>query len=398
MGHCDGDDATNTVASKVRLPSFQDNFNMSPGMAGVIFHSTQQHSNEIICSEMIWGLCPKSGSKNHPLPPGVSKHFSNLMFNARSETLYEKRTFRELALNGQTCLWCIDGFFEWKEPEKNVLSNQSGKQPYFVYRKGGDLPLVIPGLFTKVNTGRIDNATGREETLETFTLITTAACQPLKWLHHRQPCFIWDMNLANEWLCNPSEELMTQISKLSSRIQEIDNCLAWHPVKKEMAKLSYRGKDSMDAIKIEKVASVKSFFTTASRSSPTPMLKLSARVKQSQLQGSSPKRDLSSRLDTEADGVKGDLIAATPTSAKRIKSGKHDKFQQPKSNPKEKGIGAFFSPVSSKMSAMEKASSGTAKRTKTSNSSRIKSKSTTNVEKKGSIVHFFSNAKKKKER
>lgn len=270
--------------------SFHDNFNLSPGMSSIVFQaeiikednnlnlkeayhspsectstrtSTSARTNQkkrITSSEKIWGLCPRPGSVNHPLPPGVSKHFSNLMYNARSDTLYEKKTFRQLALNENSCIWCIDGFFEWKDPEKNVLSNQSGKQPYFVHRNDG-LPLIIPGLFTKVKTGRIKEATGEEEMIETFTLITTAACQPLKWLHHRQPCFIWDVELAKEWLYRPSEELVARFSKVSSDLNNDESCLGWHPVKKQMSKVSYRNYDSVEAIKVEKVTSVKSFFT-----------------------------------------------------------------------------------------------------------------------------------------
>jgi hypothetical protein len=64
-----------------------------------------------------------------------------------------------------------------------------------------------------------------------------------------------------EWLQNPSEELVNKMSTLSTDLTEEDSCLHWHPVKKDMSKVSYRDPDSVDPIKIEKVASVKSFFT-----------------------------------------------------------------------------------------------------------------------------------------
>lgn len=82
-----------------------DNVNMGPGMRGLVLHKggneTSGSSRGIVCEEMVWGLVPKAGTKTSPLPTGPSQHYSNLMFNARSDTLYDKRTFRDLALRGQ---------------------------------------------------------------------------------------------------------------------------------------------------------------------------------------------------------------------------------------------------------------------------------------------------------
>eukprot|EP00554_Chaetoceros_debilis_P012229 CAMPEP_0194111350 /NCGR_PEP_ID=MMETSP0150-20130528/10371_1 /TAXON_ID=122233 /ORGANISM="Chaetoceros debilis, Strain MM31A-1" /LENGTH=390 /DNA_ID=CAMNT_0038800757 /DNA_START=230 /DNA_END=1402 /DNA_ORIENTATION=- len=287
---------TSNNAENIDFTSFRDNYNLSPGMESGIFikqegegkNCSKTNAHIALSSTKLWGLCPKSGTKNHSLPPGPGKHFSNLMYNARSETLYEKRTFQNLALAGKTCIWAIDGFFEWKQPSKDILSNSPNKQPYFVHRNDNH-PLIIPGLFTRVKTGNISDD-GQEEMLETFTLITTAACEPLRWLHHRQPTFIWDMHLAEEWLMNPSQELIEKIATLateyggttrtdtrekdlklvaksegerSDQIEQSESCLAWHPVTKQMSSLKYRNSDSVNPIKIEKVASVKSFFTAA---------------------------------------------------------------------------------------------------------------------------------------
>ena len=380
-----------------RTPSsFRDNFNLSPGMTSVVFHATPTRTG-ITCSEKIWGLCPKSGSKSHPLPPGVSKHFSNLMYNARSDTLYEKKTFRPLALNGNTCIWCIDGFFEWKEPDKNVLSNQSAsgkrKQPYFVYRKDG-LPLIIPGLFTKVKTGRIVDATGKEETIDTFTLITAAACQPLKWLHHRQPCFIWDMSLAKEWLYNPCQELVTQFSTWASELKdEEESCLGWHPVKKDMSKLSYRDRDSVDAIKIEKVASVKSFFTSTS-----PKASAGVKRKSAHLNGPTLKRDTCSARGVDVEKTTDSECDTETMNTKRFVCSNDNAIIPQQSVPKKAGVTASFSPGFQRNHAPTSTTpTRSNKRTssKTMTPSRNKETSTHCIEKKGSIMHFFSKSQGK---
>jgi putative SOS response-associated peptidase YedK len=229
----------------------QDNYNLSPGMPSVVFHKVDDGS--IGKSMKIWGLVPKGGTSFKPLADGLNKHFENLMYNARSDTLYDKHTFRELALKGQTCIWAIDGFYEWKKD-----STSSTKQPYFIYRKD-DKPLLVPGLWTKVPTGKIVD--GAEEMLDTFTLITTDACQPLTWLHHRQPCFVWDIDLALQWLKDPNPLLLRQISEASSNMNSENNQLQWHPVSKQMSKISYQGEDCKDAIKLPKVSTITSFFS-----------------------------------------------------------------------------------------------------------------------------------------
>ena len=287
-------------------------------MTGVIFHKmntnkqiystctddendAQHHMNttrttSITCSEQVWGIVPKGGSVNHPLPTGVSKHFSNLMFNARSDTLYEKRTFRDLALKGNTCICAIDGFFEWNQPEKNVLSKDSGKQPYYVHRKDG-LPLLIPGLFCKVKTGRMID--GQEEMLETFTLMTTGAMLPLQWLHHRQPVLIFDSDLAMQWLCSPSKELVDTFSSLASGLTEKESCLVWHPVTKEMSKVGYRDANCVDPVNIEKVPSVKSFFA-ANKGTSTSTPQKKGNINTEMGIKNSPSKSAKRKLDDES--------------------------------------------------------------------------------------------------
>jgi len=272
-----------------------DNLNLSPGMKSIVFckepcktengspsttstattptsstTTASETTSTIRMREKVWGIVSRAGTKNLPLDEGPAQHFSNMMFNARSDTLYEKRTYRDLAIRGNTCVWAIDGFFEWKQPDKNVLSKNSNKQPYFVCRRDG-LPLLIPGLWKSVRTGRRrqrsqDNygeslpSSDEDILLDTFTHLTTDTCAPLRWLHHRQPVFLWNSQFANEWILNPSEGLVNQMASLASGVMEEDSLLTWHPVTKLMSNVKYRNADSIKPIKIETVPSVKSFF------------------------------------------------------------------------------------------------------------------------------------------
>lgn len=119
------------------------------------------------------------------------------------------------------------------------------------------MPLLVAGLWTKVRTG-LYTPDGEETHLHTFTALTTDSCSDLTWLHHRQPVFLWDVEKAKNWMEQPNENLCRQLSSSNSSTNEK---LAWYPVTKEMNKLSYNDANSIQPVKIEKIPSVKSFFT-----------------------------------------------------------------------------------------------------------------------------------------
>jgi len=127
--HSNGDDKTARVALPTPVinssttwssddivhPKSHDNLNLSPGMKSIVFckescatesgttitpATSTTIASLIIMREKVWGVVPRAGTKNSPLDDGPGQHFSNLMFNARSDTLYEKKTYRDLAIRG----------------------------------------------------------------------------------------------------------------------------------------------------------------------------------------------------------------------------------------------------------------------------------------------------------
>jgi len=305
-----------------------DNYNLSPGMgAVVIFHRRQQYQQSsgtsnvnanndnstsaatgdnddgassgapVLCSDVkIWGLVPQRGTRNKPLAGGMGQHFSNLMFNARSETLYEKQTFLRLCRAKQSCVVAVDGYFEWKQQGDGPTAKGMKKQPYFVHRqqqqqqqqtsqpKPNDKDekqqtiteppcLLLAGLWTSVPTGRDE-----DPVLDTFTILTTDSCHPIEWLHDRMPVCIWDNALATEWLTNPTQELcgklvadQLQKSKASAAAAATSDgdsessavkveFLQTHVVTKEMSSTKFRSAEAIRAIKLPKLKTVKSFF------------------------------------------------------------------------------------------------------------------------------------------
>jgi putative SOS response-associated peptidase YedK len=95
------------------------------------------------------------------------------MFNARSETVAEKPSFRA-AFAQRRCLVPASGYYEWQE-------RTGGKQPYFIYPEDAS-PLAFAGLWE----------TRKDSDVRTFTfsILTTAARGDLAAIHDRQPVML----------------------------------------------------------------------------------------------------------------------------------------------------------------------------------------------------------------
>jgi len=95
------------------------------------------------------------------------------MFNARSETVAEKPSFRA-AFAKRRCLVPASGYYEWQ-------ARAEGKQPYFIFPGDGS-PLALAGLWETRKDGDIRSFT--------FSILTTAARGHLAAIHDRQPVML----------------------------------------------------------------------------------------------------------------------------------------------------------------------------------------------------------------
>ncbi|QNV36814.1 SOS response-associated peptidase [Rothia terrae] len=79
------------------------------------------------------------------LLPGWAKEssFSSRAFNARSETVFSKPTFRKAAVSGH-CAVPVSGYFEWKT--ETTDSGKTKKTPFFIHRADAD-PIYFAGLY-----------------------------------------------------------------------------------------------------------------------------------------------------------------------------------------------------------------------------------------------------------
>ena len=135
----------------------------------------------------------------------ISSKFAT--FNARSETISEKATFRSAWNNERRCVIPAIGYYQWQK-------TQSGKQPYFAGLADAS-PLFFCGLYEPA----------RESICASCTIITLQASEMMAPLHHRMPLMF---NEPEVWLNGNSFE------------GHLDD-LSWHAVGKTVNNTENQG-------------------------------------------------------------------------------------------------------------------------------------------------------------
>ncbi|KAI4356310.1 hypothetical protein L6164_000342 [Bauhinia variegata] len=219
----------------VNMDRYRPSYNVSPGYnMPVVRREDASNSDGHVLHCMKWGLIPSFTKKNEK-----PDHYR--MFNARSESISEKASFRRLVPKNR-CLVAVEGFYEWKK-------DGSRKQPYYIHFKDGR-PLVFAALYDSWESSE-------GEILYTFTIITTSSSSALQWLHDRMPVILGDKNSTDAWLNSSASNFKT----LLKPYEESD--LAWYPVTSAMGKPSFDGPECIKEIqlKTEGNTSISKFFS-----------------------------------------------------------------------------------------------------------------------------------------
>lgn len=175
-----------------KLPEqiLEPNYNISPTTTSYVV--TQDINDERILNVMSWGLVPSWAKDNSMMAK---------MINARFETVEEKPSFRS-AFVKRRCIIPMDGYYEWFRPE----DPKEKKQPYFI--KAKDKPLLaVAGIYETWK-----NPSKENETLTTFSVITTEAKLGLETIHDRMPVIVPDKNWT-AWL-DPNFQNKDEIKRL----------------------------------------------------------------------------------------------------------------------------------------------------------------------------------------
>ncbi|MBT8098376.1 MAG: SOS response-associated peptidase [Gammaproteobacteria bacterium] len=186
-------------------------YNIAPTQYVAAIRDAESGDRELVM--LRWGLIPFWAKD-----PSIG----NRMINARAETVAEKPSYRA-AYKHRRCIVLADGFYEW---------HRAGdvKIPYFISRESAE-PMALAGLW--------ENWTDKEsdETVQSTTLITTAANDFMASLHHRMP-MILEPDGVDTWLSGDME-IIEHAAEITPPLQ------AW-PVDRRVNNARNQGEDLIE--------------------------------------------------------------------------------------------------------------------------------------------------------
>ena len=153
-------------------------YNIAPTQYIAAIRNDESDGREL--AMLRWGLVPFWAKD-----PSIG----NRMINARAETVAEKPAYRA-AYRRRRCLVLADGFYEWHK-------EGAGKTPYYI-SAANDEPFVFAGLWENWQSKQSD------ESIQSATLITTAANDFMSALHHRMPVVL-EAETAARWLAGDND-------------------------------------------------------------------------------------------------------------------------------------------------------------------------------------------------
>jgi len=171
------------------IPRLLPRFNIAPSQPIATISTAPESALRVLVPRR-WGLIP--GWAKDP-------KIGNRMINARIETLAEKPAFRT-ALRKRRCLVPASGFYEW------AVRPGGAKQPHHIALPGGSC-FAIAGLWESWR-----DPTGA--TVESCTLLTTAAIPKLREVHDRMPVILDPADFAI-WLAPgaPDEQTLRRLAR-----------------------------------------------------------------------------------------------------------------------------------------------------------------------------------------
>jgi putative SOS response-associated peptidase YedK len=147
------------------FPELPSHFNIAPG-SDIL--AIRERKGERVADLLHWGLVP-----NWAKDPAIG----NRMANARSDTAFEKPSFKRAILN-RRCLIPADVFYEWQ-----VVPGQRRKQPFAVRMKDGET-FALGGIWDYWKASELS------EGIVSCAILTTEPNTLLAPIHDRMPVII----------------------------------------------------------------------------------------------------------------------------------------------------------------------------------------------------------------
>ncbi|MCP4969413.1 MAG: SOS response-associated peptidase [Arcobacter sp.] len=130
--------------------------------------------------------------------PSWSKNKKNMNINARSESIFEKITFRD-SFKFRRCIIPINGFYEW-------TLNDKDKIPYFISSKINKY-MALAGIWDEWFDIELNM------NIVTVAILTCDANEKLSKIHHRMPVILEKNNFKN-WLYNLDIQAVNKLFKI----------------------------------------------------------------------------------------------------------------------------------------------------------------------------------------
>ena len=215
--------------------SWADVVEFSRGLDLLVPDAEPEPSYNVCPTQDSWVLAPREGGGAFArtmrwglLPPWAKDpKIGASMINARVETAASKPAFRK-AWQSRRCLVPASGYYEWRL-EHGI------KQPYWIHDLEHKV-LMFAGLWE--NWKQPDG-----EWLQTFSLITRAALDPMDQLHDRTPLMLQAPALAR-WLHGDGDEA-TDIANAA-----VPPRLVWHPVTRAVSNPRSAGRGRIDPVAV----------------------------------------------------------------------------------------------------------------------------------------------------
>ncbi|CAG8570793.1 9856_t:CDS:2 [Ambispora gerdemannii] len=190
---------------------YKPSYNVTPTYYEPVVRCDAQ-SRENIIHYMKWGLVP-SWTKRR------SEYASSMKtINARDDSLTGGKPMFSSMKHSKRCIVIVHGFYEWLKKGKEKI-------PYFTKRQGNEV-MFFAGLY---DCATFDD--DHEESLYTFTIVTTSASKQFSFIHDRMPVIL-DESQLEKWL-DPSTRWNRELTEM---LKPYEGELEIYPVNKAVGK------------------------------------------------------------------------------------------------------------------------------------------------------------------
>ncbi|MDH3529831.1 MAG: SOS response-associated peptidase [Acidobacteriota bacterium] len=169
------EELSEVIPGKFQYPLFTPSYNIAPSQkAPIVMFEDESYRGE----PAKWGLVPH-----------WMKDAKKPFINARSETIFEKPSFKYLYRNNR-CVALADGFYEW-----SMFGDV--KRPVYFYLEE-HRPFAFAGYWENDRS---------EEHGKTYVIMTTDANKDVEEFHHRMPVML-DKQGVEAWLRGGRKEVL----------------------------------------------------------------------------------------------------------------------------------------------------------------------------------------------